>query len=128
MITVYWNSNGRYSRAASNTRTVGAAVAEMARDLVTQNHISRQRLWCVGHSLGAHACGLAGKKYKFARVTGEFICITWVVYVMLRVLYESSVPLDIHINLETECRMEDSTSFRRCPFCFVTVTRHFESQ
>lgn len=24
----------------------------------------------IGHSLGAHACGFAGKKYKFARITG----------------------------------------------------------
>ncbi|KAK2161141.1 hypothetical protein NP493_1601g00015 [Ridgeia piscesae] len=70
VITVYWDSNGRYFRAAPNTRTVGAAVAEMARYLVTQNRISRGKLWCVGHSLGAHACGLAGKKYKFARITG----------------------------------------------------------
>ena len=72
MITVYWDSSGRYFRAAPNTRTVGAAVAQMARYLVTKYRISRQNLWCVGHSLGAHACGLAGKKYKFARITGEF--------------------------------------------------------
>ncbi|KAK2183618.1 hypothetical protein NP493_303g00006 [Ridgeia piscesae] len=70
VITVNWDSDGRYSRAAPNTRTVGAAVAQVARNLVAQNRISRQKLWCVGHSLGAHTCGLAGKRYRFARITG----------------------------------------------------------
>ena len=72
VITVNWDSSGRYYKAATNTRTVGAAVAQMARYLVATHRISRGKLWCVGHSLGAHVCGLAGKKYKFARITGEF--------------------------------------------------------
>ena len=72
MITVNWNSKGTLSHAASNTRTVGAAVAQLAKYLVKDQHrIVQRNLWCVGRSLGAHTCGMAGKVYRFARITGE---------------------------------------------------------
>jgi len=72
IITVDWNSGKvNYAQSASDTRTVGAAVAQLARRLVIKNLITRKQLWCMGQSLGAHVCGNAGKKYRFGRVTGE---------------------------------------------------------
>ena len=71
VITVVWNSKDNYSQSASDTRTVGAAVALMARHLVNGRNITRRNLWCIGHSLGAHICGIAGKKFRFDRITGE---------------------------------------------------------
>ena len=72
VIEVYWNSRNIYQQSASDTRTVGAAVGEMARHLAKKYGIDD--LWCVGHSLGAHACGMAGKRYSkgFRRITGEY--------------------------------------------------------
>ena len=72
VITVNWNSKGMLRHAASNTRTVGAAVAQLAKYLVEkERRIVRGNLWCIGRSLGAHTCGVAGKVYRFARITGE---------------------------------------------------------
>ena len=48
-----------YHQAAANTRYVGAALA-----LVTQNIRNIKTpltIHCIGHSLGAHACGFLGK-------------------------------------------------------------------
>ena len=76
MITVDWDSmNYDYSQSASDTRSVGAAVAVIARHLVGLDHISRNHLWCVGHSLGAHLCGIAGKNYGFERISGEGVYV-----------------------------------------------------
>ncbi|KAK2183619.1 hypothetical protein NP493_303g00000 [Ridgeia piscesae] len=64
VITVDWDSKSFYSKAASNTRTAGAAVAKVAKHLVSHSRVSRQQLWCMGQSLGAHVCGNAGKTYR----------------------------------------------------------------
>ena len=77
MITVDWDSmDFDYRQSASDTRSVGAAVAVVARHLVTRSHITRRNLWCIGHSLGGHLCGLAGKKYRFDRISGEGVYLT----------------------------------------------------
>ena len=72
VVQVYWDSDRGYPQSSSDTQTVGAAVGEMARHLQTVHKFSD--FWCIGHSLGAHACGMAGKWYKdgFNRVTGRF--------------------------------------------------------
>ena len=55
-----------YPQSASNTRVVGAAIAAINQQL------SPAYSWCVGHSLGAHACGHAGKRgANFDRITGK---------------------------------------------------------
>ncbi|CAD5118466.1 DgyrCDS7171 [Dimorphilus gyrociliatus] len=59
-----------YPWAASNTRVVGAEIGVTAENLIINGGSSLSRMWCVGHSLGAHTCGHAGKKQKFARITG----------------------------------------------------------
>ena len=77
MITVDWDSmNFDYNQSASDTRAVGAAVAVMARHLVRGKHITRTNLWCIGHSLGGHLCGIAGKNYRFGRISGEAVYLT----------------------------------------------------
>ena len=59
-----------YLQAASDTRTVGAKVAAMVAALVERGLIRQELTWCIGHSLGAHACGRAGKTIHLGRITG----------------------------------------------------------
>jgi len=63
-----------YPKAASNTRAVGAQTALVIRNLLTVSGNSRERMWCVGHSLGAHLCGHTGMHLpagsKLGRCTG----------------------------------------------------------
>jgi len=49
-----------YLKAASNTRTVGAQTAQVIRNLLTVSGAQPSRMWCLGHSLGAHVCGHTG--------------------------------------------------------------------
>jgi hypothetical protein len=63
-----------YLQGASNTRTVGALIAQVMRNLLTVSGTVSGRLWCVGHSLGSHVCGHAGMKMPadtpLGRITG----------------------------------------------------------
>lgn len=59
-----------YPWAASNTRVVGTEIGVTAENLVRNGGSSPSRIWCIGHSLGGHTCGHAGKKMKFGRITG----------------------------------------------------------
>jgi len=59
-----------YPQSAEDTITVGAEIARLAKQLVNNKGLPRAKLYCVGHSLGAHACGAAGRHYKFGRITG----------------------------------------------------------
>ncbi|KRY70521.1 Lipase member H, partial [Trichinella pseudospiralis] len=64
VIIVDWTSGSigpNYYQAASNTRVVGAVLADFVSTLVKSFKISLNRLTLVGFSLGAHACGFAGK-------------------------------------------------------------------
>ena len=64
-----------YLQGATNTRTVGALIAQVMRNLLTVPGTTSGRLWCVGHSLGSHVCGHAGMKMPadapLGRVTGR---------------------------------------------------------
>jgi len=71
VLKVEWNSYYYYTQSASDTRTVGAQIALIAKYLVA-NGLPWANLYCVGHSLGAHVCGFAGLTYKFPRITGRF--------------------------------------------------------
>jgi hypothetical protein len=63
-----------YNQAASNTRTVGAYLASVYRNLLTRAGTAASRMWCTGHSLGSHVCGHAGMhmpaNQRLGRVTG----------------------------------------------------------
>ena len=58
-----------YPQSAANTRSMGAFTALVFANLVS-NGGSSSRMWCTGHSLGAHMCGHAGMKTSLQRVTG----------------------------------------------------------
>jgi len=73
VILVGWRKgamNPVYPNSAANTRVVGAEIAALARHLMKEEKLAREKLWCVGFSLGAHVCGFAGMGVKFGRITG----------------------------------------------------------
>jgi pancreatic triacylglycerol lipase len=55
-----------YVTAAANAKTTGEKLAVFIKDI----NLDPLNVHCIGHSLGAHACGFAGKKAQFARITG----------------------------------------------------------
>ncbi len=55
-----------YTRAVANAKRAGLRLS----DFITSTQIDKLRAHCVGHSLGAHVCGFAGKKVKLDRITG----------------------------------------------------------
>ena len=61
-----------YPQAASNTQIVGATIAEVANEALEMG-TNPKDLWCVGHSLGSHVCGHAGRRTNqpMGRITGE---------------------------------------------------------
>jgi len=56
----------QYSRLMSSTRVVGLYLARLLQ-AARAAFGSGVQTWCVGHSLGAHACGLAGKYTRSRR-------------------------------------------------------------
>ena len=76
VIVVQWDlgsDNLNYAQSASDTRSVGAYIGLVARNLIQHGGSQRSRLYCVGHSLGAHVCGHAGSTEKFGRISGELM-------------------------------------------------------
>ncbi len=59
-----------YPKSASTTRTLGAEVALIIENLVTNGGANYDLVWCVGHSLGAHLFAHAGMIKQIARITG----------------------------------------------------------
>ena len=55
-----------YLKAAQNTKIVGNVTA----NFLIQANINSKKVHCIGHSLGAHACGFIGKHMKLNRITG----------------------------------------------------------
>jgi len=60
-----------YKKAAGNIRSVGAWLGDFVDELRKMH--PRLKIWGIGHSLGAHLMGYAGKKAPggFDRITGE---------------------------------------------------------
>ena len=65
--SLLWN----YDKSAANTRVVAKEVSLIIENLVTNGGAVPERLWCVGHSLGAHTCGHVGMLTPIHRVTGR---------------------------------------------------------
>ncbi|XP_072495109.1 pancreatic lipase-related protein 2-like [Notamacropus eugenii] len=65
-------SRTRYTQAANNIRVVGAEVAYLINVLSTEFGYSPSNVHLIGHSLGAHAAGEAGKRLQgqIGRITG----------------------------------------------------------
>ncbi|XP_054152818.1 pancreatic lipase-related protein 2-like, partial [Oppia nitens] len=67
VVVVVWEDGARtpiYNLAATNTRVVGACIGSFINRLSTAFNTSNDRIWLIGHSLGAHTCGYAGKRLK----------------------------------------------------------------
>ena len=60
-----------YPQSVANTRVVGAEIAWLAGELSSQTGQDSAQMWCIGHSLGAHTCGNAGKIFTLGRITGK---------------------------------------------------------
>ena len=74
MIVLDWPSrNPYYPKPATRTRSVGRLTAVMMKKLVDDGGASYDNIWCIGHSLGSHVCGHAGRSTpdKIGRITGE---------------------------------------------------------
>jgi len=73
---VVWEKGAKvpmYHLAATNTRVVGALVAFFMNQLAETYKISNDKFYIIGHSLGAHVSGYAGKRLhdpKVSRITG----------------------------------------------------------
>ncbi|GAU95687.1 hypothetical protein RvY_07268 [Ramazzottius varieornatus] len=72
VITADWSTGVSipYFQAASNTRVVGAEVARLIRVLRTKFGQNYRKIHIIGHSLGAHVAGYAGKLERVGRVSG----------------------------------------------------------
>lgn len=80
VVVVDWEKGAghlMYYYSAANIRTVGAEIADVMDVLVEKGTTTYDNLWCVGFSLGAHACGQAGMRTErpIGRVTGEYVLL-----------------------------------------------------
>jgi hypothetical protein len=76
-VIVGWGGNGGagnlyYPTSASTTRVVGAEVGLIIDKLVSETSATYGRMYCMGHSLGGHTCGHAGRAASgtIGRITG----------------------------------------------------------
>ncbi|XP_052569236.1 pancreatic lipase-related protein 2 [Peromyscus californicus insignis] len=73
-ICVDWKRGARteYTQAAYNTRVVGAEIAFLVQVLSTELGYSPEDMHLIGHSLGAHVAGEAGRRLEgnVGRITG----------------------------------------------------------
>ena len=73
MILVDWGAGSKalwYPQSAANIRVTAHQIARLSEDLIGRG-LARENLYCVGHSLGGHTCGHAGKMIRFGRITGK---------------------------------------------------------
>lgn len=71
VIVVEWDNLIPYLQATSNTRVVGAELASLITFMVQSGGFEAEQFHLIGHSLGAHICGYAGKRVpKLGRITG----------------------------------------------------------
>ena len=59
-----------YSTAASNTMIVGHALGKLAESLYAADSNGALKVFCIGHSLGSHVCGFAGKTQTLDGIIG----------------------------------------------------------
>ena len=62
-----------YPQSASDIRVVGKIISLVMDRLVEEGGTTYDNIWCIGHSLGSHTCGYAGRntKQKIGRITGN---------------------------------------------------------
>ncbi|GBN07274.1 Pancreatic lipase-related protein 2 [Araneus ventricosus] len=60
-----------FELAYKNAKTVGEKMAEMMKFMQIHANVSLKSLHCIGHSLGCHVCGVAGRNvHALGRITG----------------------------------------------------------
>ncbi|CAL1292773.1 unnamed protein product, partial [Larinioides sclopetarius] len=60
-----------FRRAYKNAKFVGEKIAEMMKFIQTHGKASLKSIHCIGHSLGSHVCGVAGRNVRtLGRITG----------------------------------------------------------
>ncbi|MEJ1270943.1 pancreatic lipase related protein 1 [Cricetulus griseus] len=73
-VCVDWRRGAKaeYTQAAYNTRVVGAEIAYLVQVLSTELEYSPENVHLIGHSLGAHVAGEAGRRLEghLGRITG----------------------------------------------------------
>ena len=74
-----WNTrNKTYGQAASDMRALGRQLQFVANNLMMKRRVRRRQIWCIGHGLGAQACGISGKVVPLGRITGtSFLRHEW---------------------------------------------------
>ena len=64
-------SKKNYYQAVANTRVAGELLAKMLKQLHATEHARYATMHLIGHSLGAHIAGYAGRRIpKIGRITG----------------------------------------------------------
>lgn len=60
-----------YTQATSNTQIVGIEISKLIDSIISNKKGALKDIHLIGHSLGAHTCGYAGKRTKgLGRITG----------------------------------------------------------
>ena len=54
-------------------RVIGADIGDIINNLITTGGTTASRIWCVGHSLGAHGCGAVGQRVSKNGLIGRII-------------------------------------------------------
>ncbi|CAF0756734.1 unnamed protein product [Rotaria sordida] len=75
VLIVDWGHGAKfplYTNAASNTRLVGKQIGLLLQKLHNMKGFAYEKIHCIGHSLGAHACGIASDTIdnQMARISG----------------------------------------------------------
>ena len=75
VVVVDWSKGAKtlYPQAVSNIYLVARIIARLIRKICQFEKISASTFHCLGHSLGAHTCGLVGKLFHnphIGRITG----------------------------------------------------------
>jgi pimeloyl-ACP methyl ester carboxylesterase len=73
VIVVDWSRTNQfpYTQATANTQVVGAEIARLINSLSRNNGLRAERVHLIGHSLGSHIAGYAGKRLgNLARISG----------------------------------------------------------
>jgi len=62
----FWDPIESYNKAVANTRYIGLATQRLVQCLHKRDESAKIEVHCVGHSLGAHACGFLGNALESA--------------------------------------------------------------
>ena len=75
VLTVDWSDASEvfyYTSAVVDIRPVAREIVLMLENLIKSSGITKDHLWCVGHSLGSHICGEVGMQVSLGRITGQY--------------------------------------------------------